>query len=508
MRRSNLLQRTREILCRTDPAGRCFAVAVLFVLTYGMEKLLPFVAEVDHGWAVWWPSNGVTLALLLLSQRKHWPYILLPIMVASAMQESLVPGSYSFLVASTAGNCVEVLIPALMLPRFYALTAWLQAPRLLWRFVLYAVCLGPAGSSLLMGLFFKLVLHQSFWDIAQKWGVADAVGIIMYTPLVLVLISPETYTLFRPPRLPGTLSAFALLTICSWFVFHQSTYPSAFLISPLLLLVATRCGFSGSVLAINVLAPLATSATLHGTGPFALLTGGHEPYRVAMVQLFLILALIMAFPISIARLQQESTTAQLQLAYVRMEALAAADGLTGLANRRRFDAALEAEWRRGLREGQPVAVLMLDADRFKLFNDHYGHPAGDACLQAIAKAICGIPQRGNDLVARYGGEEFVILLPGIDAEGAYTVAEQVRRDVRTLNLPHVGSAVGRVTISVGCASILPREDLNAAALVEASDRALYQAKQGGRNQSSIYRWEEWQLSDRRVPAAAEAVFDV
>jgi diguanylate cyclase (GGDEF)-like protein len=428
-------------------------------------------------------------------------------MAASAMQVPLVPGSVSFLVVSTAGNLVEILIPALMLPRFYALATWLQAPRLLWRFVFSAVFLGPACSSLLMGIYFMLVVHQSFWFVVQKWGVADAVGMVMYAPLVLVLLSPETYALFRRPLLPGTLSALSLLTVCSWLVFHQSAYPTAFLISPLLLLVATRCGFSGSVLAINVLAPVATSATLHGLGPFALITGAHEPYRVLAVQVFLILALVMAFPISVARVQQEWTTSQLHYAYLQMEALAAADGLTGLANRRRFDAALDAEWRRGLRERQPVAVLMLDADRFKVYNDHYGHPAGDTCLQAIAKAIGGIPQRGGDLVARYGGEEFVILLPGIDAEGAYTVAEQVRRDVRMLNLPHLGNESGRVTISVGCASMTPCESLDVAALLEASDRALYQAKQGGRDQSRIYRWEEWQLSERRV-RAAEPAFEI
>jgi diguanylate cyclase (GGDEF)-like protein len=477
-------------------------------LTYALERLLPFVAEFDRGWAVWWPTNGVTLALLLISQRRHWPFILLPVLAASAMQQSLVPGSSCFLLVSSLGNCFEVLIPALMLPRFYTLTGWLHTPRLVWRFVLSAVCLGPACSSLLMGLYFKLMLHQSFWHIAQKWGIADMVGMVMYAPLILVTVSPETYALFRWRQLPGTFGALSLLTLCSWSVFHQSNYPTAFLISPFLLLVATRCGFSGSVLAINLLAPLATSATLHGLGPFALITGAHESERILMVQLFLLLALLMAFPISVARVQQESTASQLRHAYVQMEALATADGLTGLANRRRFDAALDAEWRRGIREGRPVAVLMLDADRFKLYNDRYGHPAGDACLRAIAKAICDIPRRGGDLVARYGGEEFVILLPGIDVEGAYTVAEQIRYNVGMLDMPHLDNAAGRVTISVGCASMLPHESLDAATLVEASDRALYKAKQRGSNQSSIYCREEPQPSDKRLRRAAEPVFDI
>jgi diguanylate cyclase (GGDEF)-like protein len=503
MRRSDLFQRTRELLCGTGPGSRCLSVAVLFALTYALERLLPFVAEFDHGWAVWWPTNGVTLALLLIAPKKHWPFILLPITVATAMQQPPVPGSSSFLFASSVGNCVEVLIPALMLPRFCSLTGWLQAPRLAWKFVISAVCLGPASSSLLMGLYFKLTMHQSFWYIAGNWGIADVVGMVMFTPLTLVLISPETYILFRWRRLSGTLGVLSLLTICCWFVFQQTSYPDAFLISPILLLVATRCGFSGSVLAINLLALLATSATLHGLGPFALLTGVHEPYRVPMLQLFLILALLMAFPISIARLQQESTTAQLKTAYLQMQALAAADGLTGLANRRRFDAALETEWRRGLRNGQPVAVLMLDADRFKTYNDRYGHPAGDLCLQQIAKAICDIPRRTGDLVARYGGEEFVILLPGIDGAGAYSVGEQVRQNVRLLGLPHQDNPAGRVTISVGCAAMMPSHSTSAAALLKGSDQALYTAKQNGRDQTCVHEWQESQ-TERYFCSPAEA----
>jgi diguanylate cyclase (GGDEF)-like protein len=491
-----MMQSVRALLGRTDLAGRCFSVGLLFVLTYALERLLPFVAEFDHGWAVWWPTNGVTLALLLISQRKHWPFILLPIALASAMQQSLVSGSSLFLFVSTTANFLEVLIPALMLPRFYALTDWLQESRLVWKFVLSAVCLGPACSSVLVGLYFNLDLHQSFWYIVCKWGIADIVGIVMYTPLLLVLISPETYTLLRWRQLPGTLGVMALLAVTSWFVFlRQDPYPIAFLISPILLLVATRCGFTGSVIAINMLAPVASLATLRGLGPFALMTGAHEPYRIIMVQLFLILALLMAFPITVVKVQQESTAAQLQHAYLHMEALAAADALTGLANRRRFDAALEAEWRRGLRDNQPVAVLMVDADHFKRFNDRYGHPAGDLCLQSIAKAICDIPQRSGDLVARYGGEEFVILLPGADGEGAYAVAERVRYNVLSLKLLHEDNDTGSVTISVGCASLLPRADRDSSKLVQSSDRALYMAKVGGRNRSYLFMQEEERPAD-------------
>ena len=501
MEQRDILQRVRTLLARPDFLGRCSSTALLAGLIYLVERLLPFVALFDHGWAIWWPTNGITLALLLISRRRHWPFIFLGTTLATAFGEPLHVASFPETAAIAVANCLEVLVPALMLPRFYNMTGWLQKPKLVWSFLLSAVLLGPFLSSLLMGAFYNLALHQAFWAIAVRWGVADVVGITLFTPLVLVIISPEVYALFRMPQLPGTLSALGLMLVTSCFVFFQGSYPISFMIGPVLLLVATRCGFSGSVLAINMLAPIVTYGTLHGMGPFSLIVAGQEPYKIIMVQSFLILSLMMAFPISVARVQRESTASQLQHAYLQMEALATADGLTGLANRRRFDAALEAEWRRGLRDGQPLAVLMLDADNFKAYNDRYGHPAGDLCLQSIAKAICDIPQRGGDLVARYGGEEFVVLLPGIDAQGAFSLAEQVRYNVRMLNLPHIDNQTGRVTISVGCASMMPHEDLDAAALLEGSDRALYTAKKTGRNKTCLSEPEAAKRQDAGLDSA-------
>ncbi len=506
MRAEDGVRRVRAALSRTDFAGRCFSLALLFSIVFLLEKQLPSIAFLDQGWAIWWPTNGITLALLLISRRVHWPFILCTIALATSFAQPLVQHSPSFLITSTIADMVEVIIPALMLPRFYTLSGWLQKPSLVWRFILSATLLGPACSTLLMACFFHWHLQQNFWFIAQRWGSAHVVGIVMYTPMVLVLISPELYALFRRPQLPSTVSALSLLLVASWFVFLHDPHPISFVIGPVLLLIATRHGFSGSVLAINLLAPIATYATVHDMGPFAMTSAlVQEPHKVIIVQFFLVLSLLMVFPISVARVQQQSTSSQLQHAYHQMEMLATADGLTGLANRRRFDTALDAEWRRGVREGQPVAMLMLDADNFKKYNDHYGHPAGDVCLQSIAKAICDIPQRAGDLVARYGGEEFVILLPGVDAEGAHRVAELVRYNVRMLNLPHVANPTGSVTISVGCASMMPRENLDPGALMEGSDRALYMAKQRGRNQACVYQCEEVGPSGNLHLATAEMV---
>ena len=177
--------------------------------------------------------------------------------------------------------------------------------------------------------------------------------------------------------------------------------------------------------------------------------------------------------------ERKALEARLEEANGRLRVLAREDGLTRLANRRRFDEALGAEYRRAMRVGSPLAVVMLDMDCFKAFNDTYGHPNGDACLQALAGVLNGRCRRPADLPARYGGEEFVLLLPNTDAAGALAVAECVRAAVRALAIPHAGSEHGFAT--VGVAALVPDRPQGPAALVEAADAALYDAKRAGRN---------------------------
>jgi diguanylate cyclase (GGDEF)-like protein/PAS domain S-box-containing protein len=163
------------------------------------------------------------------------------------------------------------------------------------------------------------------------------------------------------------------------------------------------------------------------------------------------------------------------------------DGLTGLANRRRLDEVLESEWQRARRERQPLALILLDIDHFKAFNDFYGHQAGDDCLRKVATSLRENIRRAGDLVARYGGEEFMAVLPNTDEKGAAEVAEAMRRSVMHLNLRHKGSQnAHQVTVSAGVAAVVPGPALTAAdQLVQAADNALYRAKHEGRNR---VRW--------------------
>ena len=146
---------------------------------------------------------------------------------------------------------------------------------------------------------------------------------------------------------------------------------------------------------------------------------------------------------------------QLLDAITQLRALSATDGLTGLANRRHFDEVLCREWGRATREGQPVALVLMDADCFKGYNDQLGHPAGDAVLRAIAEACQVNIRRPADLAARYGGEEFALILPGTDRMGAALVAEQIRHSIQVQEIPHPGTPWGTVSVSIGVAALEP-----------------------------------------------------
>jgi diguanylate cyclase (GGDEF)-like protein/PAS domain S-box-containing protein len=169
----------------------------------------------------------------------------------------------------------------------------------------------------------------------------------------------------------------------------------------------------------------------------------------------------------------------------QLELLARQDGLTGLANRRQFDETLEAEFRRAIREKTPLSLIMIDVDRFKAFNDHYGHPAGDRCLRRIALALMNTANRPADLSARYGGEEFALLLPNTSQGGALAIAERARCAVRSLEIEHRVTPETIVTISLGVAWLVPGQGQNEAAdLVKAADVALYESKARGRDMVS------------------------
>ena len=184
--------------------------------------------------------------------------------------------------------------------------------------------------------------------------------------------------------------------------------------------------------------------------------------------------------------QLEESNAELEKRNIELQRLSAQDGLTGIANRRSFDKFLDDEWRRALREneGSAIAVILIDIDYFKLYNDGYGHQSGDDCLIKVAQTLDKCVHRASDLMARYGGEEFVAVLVDTDEQGAATIAQQMHDVIQALALPHEYSKVDKcVTLSMGVASLVPNANATPEQLIAEADKALYAAKAQGRNRA-------------------------
>ncbi|KNY10262.1 diguanylate cyclase [Achromobacter piechaudii] len=180
--------------------------------------------------------------------------------------------------------------------------------------------------------------------------------------------------------------------------------------------------------------------------------------------------------------ERKKTEEQLLSLQKELEVLSFKDGLTNIANRRRFDSSFELEWERARNERQPLSILLFDVDFFKQYNDLYGHTQGDKCLVDIAQTLSLALDGPRDLVARYGGEEFVVLLPGADASVAWKVAERCQRLLQKKSIVHALSPHGRrVTVSIGAGTLVPDEQADRASFIRAVDKQLYAAKNNGRD---------------------------
>jgi integral membrane sensor domain MASE1 len=315
----------------------------------------------SKGWTVWWPVDGVVVAILLMNPRRDWKWIVSGL-VLFELTFDLPRRTLGGALIGTFSGVVEVLIVSFALPAFDQLDVWVQKPRLVLRWAFFALILAPAATAFPAAFYFYKVMHQTLWIHVLYWMLGDSLGMALWMPLVLVLCSPRTYDLLRWKQLPETVGLFALIAGISVFTFSSGAHPLAFATLPVLLLIALRLGFSGAVLAVDLLAVIATAGTLHGYGPFSVVPVGAGGDRIVILQVFLLLAMLMSLPVAVMMLERKSFEARLQTALAEMERLATQDALTGLANRRHFDQALDAEWCRAIRQDQPISLLMIDVD--------------------------------------------------------------------------------------------------------------------------------------------------
>ena len=459
---------------------RLLQLAALYFLADIALNRLTFTV----GWTIFWPLNGLTIALLLLRRRSEWPAILLAISVGTGIGELFDNNLIGSEVLQRLLSVGEVYLCAWILPRFDNFGAWLRRPFFVSRF-LAAITVGPGLSGILAALLFHHLQGQSYLAAFDGWATSDALGITLTLPAALSLGCTELPPIFSRQQLPTTCTALFLAGIGAWPIFSVSSFSLLFLLLPILLLVESLLSFTGAAIALLSISLLAVCFTTRGYGPFGTWPAHCWMSRDAALQLFLGFNLVSLVPASIRSMERRRMSDELVATNTQLQLLASLDGLTGIANRRSLDAAFAREWKQAMRVESQLALLMVDIDFFKQFNDLYGHHAGDDCLRSVASTLQGCLQRSQDLAARFGGEEFALLLPHTSLQHASEMAEKMRLAVLALAIPHQGSPHGILTVSIGCASARPLRNESSTHLLQAADGALYIAKQVGRNSVQV-----------------------
>jgi diguanylate cyclase (GGDEF)-like protein/PAS domain S-box-containing protein len=583
-----------------------FAVTMLTCMASGALKTM--AGEI----APIWLTNAVLLAQMMVARPGQWRWMLVGGILGN-LAANLLGLSFAVSASYTIADMLEVLIAFAFAPRISSV-AELIRPKPLIRFVLGGVVLAPALSGLAATALLRGQLSGYMLPNLANWLVSDALSLVIFTPAAVVFWTGEVTQLLRAGGRWKTLLLLLLVCVVTTGVFGQSRYPLLYWALPPIVLLAFQAEVAGVLVGLLLCLAIAVWFTARGVGPLWMFHYQNMEGRIFALQLFLISALGIAFPISATqslrnrlvvllregerryRILAENATdivmsmsldgrltyvspraeavmhwmpealigayypdlalpddrdalaatigrlaldpaeasqvsrfarpdgqvlwmetylrpvidpfsgapesltatahditermvAEQRLADERRElqGLAFHDGLTGLFNRRHFDCELERQWQLQARaeDSGALAVVMVDVDAYKSYNDHYGHQGGDDCLRTIAQAIASLSRRPADVMARYGGEEFALILKETDQQDALLVAERIRQGIESLRMPHAASQTGYVTISVGVAASQPGAAGSASELVAAADRALYAAKRRGRNRTCV-----------------------
>ena len=437
----------------------------------------------SQGIATIWFSNGILFAIVINKPQRVWVRYFIISFLADTLADILWGDHFPLAMGVALANSIEVISSTIILSRWFGHPFNLSRRRPLLAFLGVAVIGATAVTSALGASWTRLFVQGGpWWQSFRTWYLGDILGMAIIAPLVYILLRPGFFVMLRPAHLPKTLLFLAIPTLTTLFVFSYSHDPLIFFIFPALLFVVFRLGFPGAVLSIFIIACISIGFTVTGHGPLMLIPAVKVLHRIVIMQLFLAVALFTAFPVAALLEEREALDRSLERSEARYRALASIDALTGLANRRAFDERLQSEWRLALREKSPLALLLIDVDLFKSYNDVYGHLGGDDCLRSIATSIAKTLEPTAHTVTRFGGEEFAIILPNTTLQPALEIAENIRYAIEAMKLPHpYNLSCGVQTISIGVVATIPTQTDTALSLLNDCDRALYSAKNRGRN---------------------------
>jgi diguanylate cyclase (GGDEF)-like protein len=463
---------------------------------FASVKLTFFCAVTPENVVVVWLPNAVLLAALLRFRGQR-AALLSALTFTSDVLANLSSFPWYEAVLLSVVNLLEVIVTYLLMRRAHA-SYKLQRVRDLVKFILA----GPLFGALMAGLLAALVLQHvggsttSYFTLARLWWFGDGLGLLIYTPLLLAFTLRQ-HQRVRLTRWDDAALALTLLLATAVLSAHGgeidgiSVTPT--LLLPAVAVIAFRFGPRLTTLFVALISLATAMMMTTGLKPF-----GEVPVHLETVraqEFILTLCIVgIGFAVLLSELQARERelesrvrerTRELELSNDRLAAISATDGLTGIANRRRFDETLADEWSRARRGRQPLMLAMLDVDLFKQYNDHYGHQAGDEVLRGVARELTSRIRRSGDFVARYGGEEFALIAQSAGEEQALAMASTICRAVEAMRTPHIASPFEVLTVSIGVAVVVPGEHDSVVAFIRAADAALYRAKQLGRNRVEL-----------------------
>ncbi len=436
--------------------------------------------------ATLWPPNGMLVAVLLLSSRKRWMDILIAGAIGSVIA-NLFNGNGAIAASSiTLANLAEAVVAAGIIRRQTGRRILFQHSSDVMVLIVASITAALVAGAL-SATSAKLLSHAPFTTIFIKWVLGDVLGLLVVMPIAVIAhdLVKHGPDLMMSQRTQGEAAAIlAVVFGVSVAVYAPDVQSVQFLVMPTVLFASFRLGPLGAALSTVIVAVVGSLGTVVAAKAGAS-TPDEVTFRVFNFQLNLAVLFLTALPIGSALAQRSRLERDLTEEKERadrfasdMASLANVDDLTGLATRRFFLDQLDVMAATARRVKQPLTLAMIDIDHFKPINDKFGHAVGDAVLMAIG-AACRSSVRGDDVIGRLGGEEFAMLMPFTDQEAAYRIVDRLRESVAAIAIPTNDGRTVSVTISVGMAMFADQEQIDR--LLLDADRALYLAKERGRN---------------------------
>jgi len=459
-------------------------LASVFALVSLCSWLGIVLSHQSEGVATIWLSNGLIFGLLITQPKRRWLAYFVAGLCADTLADMFYGDPFRLAFGVSLANSIEVVSSCLVLTLWFDPPLDLSKRKSLVGFLLVSV-VGATAVTSALGAWWTLhiVPGQPWWQMFRTWYLGDMLGMAVLAPLVIMAQRPAFFSMFGRKHLTHTLVVLTYSMLVTALVLMDSTDPLIFFMFPTFLLVAFRLGLPGTVVNIFLFTLMTIGFTIKGHGPLMLIAGEHMLlHRIVIAQVFAAVAIFTMFPVAALLEEKETLKNSLAASEARYRRLAYVDELTGLPNRRAFNLQLENAWTDATAGGKYLALLILDADLFKQYNDSVGHLGGDACLRSIAQVTASIVEAAKGFAARIGGEEFAVILPGVTEQRAREVAEEIRQRVVDLALAHPSSPCGVQTISLGVAVRVPLGHQVSIDLVKLADQALYSAKLSGRNE--------------------------